>query len=252
MQPQSPDQSIGTQRCPVKHRITEAVLSYVLSHHEWLVPNFAHTYWQTALPELHVDSVRNMMVKLSDEGKVIKVLTRELPDVLRLRPPQPLNLSEVSLFPGGQSARNHSPIAKWAPVGHFIPSPMYLNSLVMDPTREPSGEMRWLLAESQRVWRELQGEDVRALVKSNVPPIAGEVADILSSKLAEALKGGGYIQLSEIHGAIVCAMKATKHSFPLSTQEERSIIKVAENYLQARLTREVHARIHCWGTGAGR
>ena len=252
MQPQSPDQSIGTQRCPVKHRITEAVLSYVLSHHEWLVPNFDHTYWQTALPELHVDSVRNMMVKLSDEGKVIKVLTRELPDVLRLRPPQPLNLSEVSLFPGGQSARNHSPMAKWAPVGHFIPSPAYLNSLVMDPTREPSGEMRWLLAESQRVWRELQSEDVRPFVKSNVPPIAGEVANILSGKLAEALKGGGYIQLSEIHGAIVCAMKATKHSFPLSTQEERSIIKVAENYLQARLTREVHARIHCWGTGAGR
>jgi hypothetical protein len=193
-----------------------------------------------------------MMVKLSDEGKVIKVLTRELPDVLRLRPPQTLNLSEVSLFAGGPSACKHAAIAKWAPVGHFIPSPMYLNSLVMDPTREPSVEMRWLLAESQRVWRELQSEDVRPFVKSNVPPIAGEVADILSSKLAEALKGRGYIQLSEIHGAIVCAMKATKHSFPLSTQEERSIVKVAENYIEARLTKEVYARIHRYSTGAGR
>jgi hypothetical protein len=112
--------------------------------------------------------------------------------------------------------------------------------------------MRGLLAESQRVWRELQGKDVRALVKSNVPPIAGEVADILSGKLAEAIKGRGYIQLSEIHGAIVGTMKATKHSFPLSTQEGRSILKVAENYLEARLTREVHARIHRWNTGAGR
>ena len=244
MQPQKTEQSTGHERCPVKNRIMDAVLSHVLSRHDWVVPSSVHTFWQTAFSELHLDKARNIMVKLSDEGKVIKVLTRELPEVLRLRPPQPLDLSGISLFPVAQVAREQAPIPKWAPVGHFIPSPTYLTTLLSNPTQEPSLAMRWLLAESQRVWRELQGEDTRALVKSNVPPIAGEVAHIISDQLAETLKGRGYIQRSEIHGAVVCAMKATKHTFPLSKQEESLILKAAEKYLEGRLGREVYARMH--------
>lgn len=244
MQPHTNDVSQQQERSLAKSRVMDAVLYYALSRQEWLIPNAAQAFWQTALPDVPFHNVRNMMVKLSDEGRVIKVLTRDLPEILKLRPPIPTNLSEASLFPDKSSAEEVGPIAKWAPVGHFIPSPAYLNAICKDAKQEPSMEMRWLLGESQRVWRELQGEEVRPFVKSNVPALVSEVIDHLTETLGKALKDRHYINKSEIHGAVVCAMKATKHSLPLSADQERLILKVAENHLEARLRREVYNRMH--------
>lgn len=244
MQAQSNDLSPQHERCLVKSRVMDAVLSYVLSHQEWLIANAAQAFCQDAIPNYQFHNARNMMMKLSDEGKLIKVLTRDMPEVLKLRPPTPTSLSDASLFPSKQVPTEQGPVAKWSPVGHFIPSPSFLTSLIGAAHAEPSAEMRWLLLESQRVWRELQGEEVRPFVKSNVPALVTEVTDYLTGILAKALRERAYIDKSEIHGAVVCAMKATKHSLPLKKEEEKLILKVAENYLEARLAREVYARMH--------
>lgn len=244
VQPHNKDVSQHHERSLAKCRVLDAVVSYVLSRHEWLIPNAAQAFWQTTLPDVPFHNVRNVMVKLSDEGKVIKALTRDMPDILKLRAPSPTNLSHALLFPDTLSAKEAGPVAKWAPVGHFIPSPSYLSSLCNDAKQEPSMEMRWLLGESQRVWRELQGEEVRPFVKSNVPALVSEVIEHLTDTLGKALKDRHYINKSEIHGAVVCAMKATKHSLPLSKGQEQLILKVAENHLEARLHREVYNRMH--------
>jgi hypothetical protein len=103
--------------------------------------------------------------------------------------------------------------------------------------------MKWLIGESQRVWRELQGEALRPFVKTNVPSITLEVASLLTATLRESVKGCAYISQSDVHGAIVFAMKVTKHDYPLSKKEEQLILEAAENYLHIRLRKEVHARI---------
>lgn len=238
-QSQQPDPS--SQRCDVKTQILDRVVSYVLEHHDWCNPLVAPRYWEHAFPNCSNQRIRALVLQHAEEGCVIKAITRELPDSLKLRPPSWLDLSKRSLF--ADATHEDSPQATSCSnsVGHFLPSPSYLTSL--PPSRFESAEhYSWILGEAQRVWQELQREDTRALVRTNVPNEVAAVIESLTTTLFAQLKMYPTINRRDALAAVSVVAKRMGLLLPLEDGDQEALLRGAKEYLLR--DRDGHVRNH--------
>ncbi len=218
------------QKCDVKPKVLDAVVSYVLKHHDWSIPLADSRYFEAALGTCRNQRVRALLVQHADEGNMIKVITRELPLSLMVRPPSWVNLQEVSLFGGAGQQRDLQSIPSSSAFCRFFPSPAYLKSLPIGGFESPLHHS-WIVGEAQRIWRELQQEDTRALVKTNVPNEKASVIESLTSKLLSQVGMYPTIKRNDAHVAVLVAAKRVGVAVPLKEGDEREMLRLAREYL---------------------
>lgn len=181
------------------------------------------------------------MIQHAEEGQLIKVITREMPDSLAVRPPSWVDLREVSLFGDARLRRDIQSVSTCSSFCYFFPSPSYLKSLPSG--RFESQEQRtWIVDEAGRIWRELQREDNRVLVRTNVPNEMAEVIHSLTMKLFAQLQMYPTIGRSDAYVAMVATAKAAGLALPLEPGEEIELLRLAKEHLLKR--RDGHVRNH--------
>ncbi len=218
------------QKCDVRPKVIDAVVSYVLMHHDWSIPLADSRYFQEALPACSNQRVRALLVQHADEGNMIKVITRELPLSLVVRPPSWIDLREASLFGGACQQRDLQSMPASSAFCRFFPSPVYLKSLSASRFESPLHHS-WIVGEAQRIWRELQQEDTRALVKTNVPNERAGVIESLTTKLFNQLGMYPTIRRNDAHVAMLVAAKRVGLAVPLKEGDEREMLRLAREYL---------------------
>lgn len=225
------------QLTSAKARVLEGVASFVTCHRSWIIPAIHIKYF----PQAKIENIRSAMVALSDSGLVIKVITRHMPECLRLRPPSWLDLSKENFAASEARPQMELDAHPMNPQSHFIPSPRYVESCLSVEQRS-TPDMRWLLEESSRVWRELLREEIREQVRTNVPTTTAATIEKLTTALLEIIRHRPDVRAERARGVIVSSMKQCHYSGTLDESQCGEVLQLALRNLNHQLGSEVQAR----------
>ena len=218
----------------------DAVVAHLMNQHEWVIPNKLSDDQLKPFPTPQVSCVRNMLILLADEGHAIKVVARELPDALRIRPPSWMDLSRASFGGAAIQPSSQASVLPNSPIAHFMPSPSYLKHL-LSQTGEGDRSLMWLFEESGRVSKELQRNDVRVVVKTNIPSLSTEAIEGLTDRLTAAYRLRPTVKREEVHRAVSFVLHTYKGSFPLAREQEQVFLRKAQGIIDGRPGSEVRA-----------
>ena len=232
--------SVG--RLHMRGQVMEALVAHVVNHREWVVPQRLSHDELNPFPNPDAGCVRNRLIALAEEGDVTKVVARELPESLIIRPPSSLDLSKASFggSPGQPTPRTWE--VPNSPLAHFMPSPNYLKALL---AQKPDGNpaVAWLLAESLRICSELQRPDVRITVKTNVSSLSTAAKEALTDKVMQMNHFRHTVRREDVHGVVCMVMHKYTGTFPLSSQQEREFIRQAQISIERREHDEVRREL---------
>lgn len=239
---QSFDTAHSPRRPDHKVEILDALVSFVVKRNDWSIPLGDSHYWEQSIPAISNQRVRAILQQLAEEGRVIKVIARTLPDSLRLRLPSWIDCKQSLLFEPPERHERPEILSRCASFGHFIPSPAYLATL--PPARfESSLHASWLMGESERVWRELQRDEVRALIATtNVPKEVTLVLEALATTLLGQVRMYPHINRVEVRRALSSVAHRVGFSPPVSKEDETELLRLARELLLKG--RDEHVRSH--------
>ena len=230
----------------------DALVAHLINHHEWVVPTRLSDEQLKRFPNPDFSCVRNLLISLGDDGYAIKVVARELPAELTIRPPSSIDLAQASF-----DRATPPPTSKvWAipqsPLAHFMPAPKYLEELLAR-TGGRDTSVAWLLAESLRISKELQRPDIRTVVKTNVASLSHVAVESLTDKLIALNRIRLTVRREDAHGAVCFVMRKYTGSFPLTREQEQVFLREAQTIIERRPGGEVRAafrdlRLPSWKT----
>ena len=240
-----PDLSEQTQsdrrRICSRTQVEDSVAQYFIEHQEWSVPQRTTEYWQGRFPGSHIHHVVNILSRASDEASVVKVIARELPDKLRVHPfvVTSVNLEGECFSPGTMLGCHAEFAAGKAAVAHYLPSQEVFDR---QRSRYSPVVVEAAFQELTRLFRALQNDDVRALIKTNIQNVAKLATDSLVDKLVGKAKFTCKDAERRFRTVVVGVVHERPLAVPIRPETELKIETLAQERFGRLAGSEVKAR----------
>lgn len=210
--------------------VEDRVAQYFIERQDWSSPQRNVEYWQEKLPGSCTQHITNVLNRSSDEGSVVKVLVREMPDELRVRPfgERPISLAGESI----SSAVIHGPKPEYqvgkAAVAHYLPSPQLLDRLRLERQGYPPYVLEAADQELRRLVRALHDENIRCKVaKTNIPNDKKVAIEELANKIAKEFKSPLRQENAKFRTIVLGIIRDRVVVFPVASEVEKTIRALA-------------------------
>ncbi len=210
--------------------VEQGLVQYLLDHQQWSVPRFTEQFWAERFQGAREIALRSMLSKLSQEGALIQVVAKTMPEELILRPMD------------GRPLRTLAPESSNNATARFLPTVATLEHFSREAHPSELEKYSWAIREVSRIVSVLQSStDVRAMLRTNVPSEVKRVVDRITDRLAPEVAHRLNMDKQSTHAAVLTVLKNRSLRFPLSPTDERLIERSAWERLQMTARREVRA-----------